>query len=263
VTTETRLLLRTLPGPVRTGLAMLVLVLLGGFVASAAHLYLHHSRRDEQAGLSLDDLRGAYHGVRTPARIGRALERGHAEEMPAEDRSALLAWLGSDKVAQGYDNLDLGERAPAELIARNCLECHGRKNAERHPIARALPLDYWDDVRKLAFAKELNPVPTPILVVSTHTHALSLGAVTAVVFGMLLATGWPRRLVGVLVCVGGVGLAADLGGWWLARWNAGFVWAIIGGGVAYKGAMALGLLLVLADLVRPMRRGERPATGVS
>lgn len=259
--TEHESRLRPLPLAVRTGLAMLVLVFLGGFVASGAHLYLHHSKKDEQPGLSLDDLRGAYHGVRSPARLLRTLQRGHPEAMPDDDRSALLDWLNSDKLAQSYDNLDLGERAPAELIAQNCLECHGRKNAERHPIARSLPLDYWDDVRKLAFSKELNPVPVPILVMSTHAHALTLAAVSLGVFALLMATGWSRRLVGVLVCVGGVGLAADIGGWWLARWNAGFVWMIIAGGAAYNASMAAGLALIVADLVKPRHgRSTRPPT---
>ncbi len=246
--------LRPLPIGVRAGLAALVLVFLGGFVASAAHLYLHHSRKDEQPGLSLDDLKGAYHGVRTRAPLVRALERGHPETMGDDDRAALLSWLASDRLDALYDDPDLGDRAPAELIADNCLECHARSNARQHPVANTIPLDYWDDVRRIAYGRELNPVPVPILVISTHTHALSLAAVSIAVLGLLWLTALPGRLWGVIVCVAGVGLAADIAGWWLARIDALFVWAIIIGGVAYNAAMALALLLVLVDLLRPARK---------
>lgn len=245
--------LAALPIGVRVGLSMLVLVFLGGFVASAAHLYLHHSKKDERPGLSLDDLKGAYHGVRTRAPLVLALERGHPETLAGEDRAALLSWLSSDRLDARYDDPDLGERAPAELIAANCLECHSRRSVDRHAIARTVPLDYWDDVRRLAFGRELNPVPVPILVISTHTHALSLAAVSVAVLGLLWLTGWSRGLTSAVTCVAGVGLAADIGGWWLARLDAEFVWAIIAGGGAYTAAMVVALLLVLADLARPTR----------
>lgn len=246
--------LATLPVGARLGLAMLVLVFIGGFIASAAHLYLHHSKKDEEPGLSLDDLKGAYHGVRTRAPLVRALERGHPETLAPDDRKALLDWLASDRLDARYDDPDLGDRAPAELIAANCLECHSRRSADRHEIARSLPLDYWDDVRRLAFGKELNPVPVPILVISTHTHALSLAAVSAAVLALLWMTGWSRAVTSTLAFLAGAGLAADIGGWWLARLDDSFVWAIIVGGGAYNASMALSLLLVLVDLLRPAPR---------
>jgi uncharacterized membrane protein YedE/YeeE len=69
--------------------------------------------------------------------------------------------------------------------------------------------------------------------------------------GLVLATAWPRRLVHGLIAGMGIALAADLGGWWLARPWGGAVWIIVVGGGVYVAAAALALLLVLVDLWRP------------
>ena len=50
--------LRKLPTGVRAGLTGLALTLLGGYAASVAYIQSHHSKKDEEPGLSMDDLVG-------------------------------------------------------------------------------------------------------------------------------------------------------------------------------------------------------------
>ncbi|MFH0943979.1 MAG: hypothetical protein V2A76_02175, partial [Planctomycetota bacterium] len=106
----------------RLGLTFLVLILLGGLLVSAVHMTRHYQNRDGDPELSLDDLRGAYHGVHKPSAMLEVLEQGHSSEqaeeklLPAE-REVLLDWLRGDRLSEDYDNLDLGDRAPSEIIA--------------------------------------------------------------------------------------------------------------------------------------------------
>jgi hypothetical protein len=257
--------LRALSPAARVGVTCLVLVALGGLVASARHVVDHDQGRDERPGLSLDDIRGAYHGVRTTAPLIMALKRDHPAELtddkalllPAREKGVLMRWLESDRISEDYDNLDLGDAAPAEILSARCLACHSRQATQGDGVGERIPLDYWDDVEKVAFSREILPVDVEILTTSTHTHALGLATLSLVVAGMLLATGWPRRPAHALIALMGIGLAADLGGPWLARSWEGAIYLMVAGGGVFGTVMVLSLLAILVDLWRPMRK-EQP-----
>jgi hypothetical protein len=246
--------LRSLPFLARVGLTCLLFVLLGGLLTSGLQIAQHHQNRDERPGLSMDDLVGAYHGINTVAPLRRALEDNHPEELPADQRQALLDWLASDRISDDYDSLDLGMNAPAEIIAQNCLQCHARQATEGDGIGKTTPLEYWDDVANLAFSREINPTSVEILIASTHTHALGIGLVTLMAMLLLIMTAWPRVVVQTLIFLAGVGLMADIGGQWLARLHESFVYAIVIGGAAFGAATGLMIVAVIIDLWLPGRK---------
>jgi len=245
--------LRRLPASLRLAVAALALVLLGGFAASAAHLYWHYENRDELPGLSRDDLEGAYHGVERIAPMLTAMERGHPPELPQDERDVLLKWLRGGKISEDYDNLDLGDSAPVEIIARRCTMCHAARPAEvgAGGVEPSFPLETWDDVKKVSFSRKIEPTPVKVLAMSTHAHALSLAVVTAMVCGLALLTSWPGRLTRWATALACVALFADFAAWWIAREAAGAVWLIIAAGGVYNGLMVVMLLAVVGDVMRP------------
>jgi mono/diheme cytochrome c family protein len=254
--------LRELNTASRLGLTGLLLVVIGGIAASLAHLYMHLENRDERPGLSMMDIRGAYHGVRAESPLLEAIEAGHpaglegiddADIIPEADRQILLDWLNSDRITEDYDNLDLGDYAPAEIIAVNCLQCHSRNAARDDDLGGELKLDFWDDVKGVAFSREINPTAIEILTISTHTHALSLATLSLVTALLLWWTSWPRWLAGLGIVVIGASLLIDIGSWWLARLYEPFVWAIVLGGAVYNGSTVLASLVVMVDLWLPRR----------
>jgi len=248
-----RLRLRNLHVFARLGLTGLVLALALGLFASMVHLVNHYDGRDGVPGLTLDDIRAAYHGLDQPAALVVSLEAGHPEELDADDRAALLRWLASDRISDDFDSLDLGDDAPAEIIARSCLACHAR-NANppaSQEAAKKIPLEYWDDVRRYAFARNVPATPREIILVSMHAHAPAMGTMSIAVALLAFASIFPRWLTGGLVGVMGVSLIADLSSWLLARDNEGFVYVIVGAGAAYTVSTSLLLVLVLLELWRP------------
>lgn len=245
--------LRSLPVVGRVGVACICLVLLGGFAASLAYIQQFYSPKDEDPSLTMTDLKGAYHGVEAPSKLLEALNRGHPETLKDPERRVLVEWLGGTRISEDYDRLDLGDKAPAEIISRECLSCHARKAAPAHPIADTVPLDYFDDAKKIAFSKSLSPAPASILVVSTHAHALSLGCVTLAVGALLMMTSWPRFVRVCMPSVAALALLVDLGSWWLARDNVRWVYAIAAAGGVYNALMVLGLLAIIVDVMLPRR----------
>lgn len=256
--------LRELSVLVRLGLSGLLLVLLIGLAASAAHLFWHYEKRDEQAGLTVDDIRSAYRGINSPSRLHESLMRGHPEELTKGDpsvsalskdaRQTLVKWLEGPRVSEDYDSLDLGAAAPAELLAKNCVSCHSKKAEKADPRARALPLEFWDDVKKVAFARKIEPVPVKIVAMSTHAHALSLGALSLMVMVLALGTRLPRTLIGWLVAATGLALLVDISSWWLARGADVFIYLIAGAGSVYSFGTGLLIVLIMADVWWPRKR---------
>jgi len=236
--------LRQLPFAMRLGLSCVVIVLLGGFLASGLYMAQHHENRDERPGLTMDDIEGHYHGVRTPSLLREALASGHPSDLSNPSRTTLLAWLNGEHISEDYDNLDLGDQAPAEILASSCLTCHSR-NAD-DPIGGLVPLDYWDDVKRIAFASTIEPVGTEILLASTHTHALALGTVTLLLMMLIMWTRFAGGLGPKLSALTGVALLVDLSGWWLTRSNPALVpLIVVGGGIFAVGAVLLGILVLL------------------
>jgi hypothetical protein len=246
--------LRELSAGARVGVTALVLVLLGGLAASGYHLREHHQNRDEAPGVSMVDLEAAYRGVQTTAPLITALERGHPPALRAQDRELLLGWLRGKRISEDFDNLDLGDSAPSELLSRNCSACHSR--AEAPAQGAGIALEYWEDVSKLAFSRKLEALPVKILAASTHTHALSLACVTALVGALLALTRWPRAVRSGLFAAAALALSVDLASWWLARESAAFVAVIAASGVVYAASLAIALVLVLLELWLPFVRGE-------
>jgi hypothetical protein len=248
--------LRDLGVGARAGLSCLLLVLLGGFAASGAHLIWHHEMRDEHKGLSLDDVKGAYHGIQTRAPLLVAMERKHPPELPAAERKALEDWLKGGRINQEYDNLEKGAMAPSEIIAKRCVSCHAGSATQGGDIGKKLPLETFDQVMKAAISREVYPIDVKGLAASTHAHALSLGMLTIVVAGLALATRWPRRLVGGAILTLGLALLVDMGAWWAARPEGGAVYAIVVAGGVYNGGMVAALLGILLDVWAPRRAGD-------
>lgn len=243
-----------LPALARLGIACLMFVVLGGLGVSAWHLHDHYQNRDETPGLSMNDLKGAYHGVSAPSPLREALTRGHPETLAPADREALLKWLSSDKLSENYDNLDLGDKAPSEIMSRSCLECHSRKQADKSPIAKSIPLDYWDDIKPIAFSKDIQPGSLKVLVASAHAHSLSLATLALVLAVLLFFTRLPQGVSGVIAACMGAGLLIDIVCWFIARHTAGATYLVVIAGAVFNGACGLAALIVLTDAMRGPRR---------
>ncbi|MFT7667912.1 MAG: hypothetical protein ACI8X5_000598 [Planctomycetota bacterium] len=230
----------------RLGLSAMILVLLGGLVVSSLHLTSHHENRDEQDGMSFDDVVGHYHGIQTEAPLRRALESGHPETLGTEQRKVLLAWLSGDRISEDYDSLDLGDDAPVEILDVSCLNCHSASAQEGGGIGKTIPLEYFDEVKKLAFSRDVSPVGEKILMASLHTHSLGMGTLSLILALLALATRFPSKLVGALTAASGLGLFVDLSSWLLARGDVSFVKLIVaGGGIWMISTVLLGLLALI------------------
>lgn len=248
-----RFTLRALPFSARLGLTGLLAALLIGMGASALHLLWHYENRDDQKGFTLDDVKSAYHGLDAPSKLLKSLASGHPEGFDKDRRDLLTKWVQSGRINEDYENIDLGVASPREVLAASCLSCHAGATAASK--GAGLKLDSLEDIRKVAFTRSVQPNNEKIVVMSLHAHALSLGTLSLALAAMLWCTRLPRRLVGLLLVLNGLALPADLASWLLARKSEAFVSVIVTAGGIYNATVVLMIVLVLADLWWPRRRG--------
>jgi len=240
--------LRRMSLSLRIAVSCLILILGGGYVAAVNYMFLHYEKKDERPGLSMDDIAGSFHGVTRPAGLIVALEGSMRPYVNDEEHRQLMTWLHGDRISGGYDNFDLGDSAPAEILDRNCLRCHSRSATEGEGIGAEVPLEFWDDVKRHAFSKQLDPVPLEILTVSTHTHALSMSLVALLTCCLFWATAWPCRLRHGLIVLTFVSLLVDLASWWLARWSPSFCVVLVVAGGIYGTCLGLQLVGAFFDM---------------
>lgn len=240
----------------RLGIAGLVITMIGGTIASGVYLSMHHGDRDQRDGLTIDDVKAHYHGIVSPSPLLESLKAGHPESLQAVERERLIQWLEGDTatLSLSYDDLDLGADAPAEIMAINCLDCHARSSSgtvDGLATAPEIPLEYWDDVYALAISKDIRPVDAEILALSTHTHALGMASMGIAIGLLALLTSWPRVATSVVLGATGVGLATDIGGWWLTRHDDLYAPLVVVGGFLFSGGICLLSAMILLDLCMP------------
>ncbi len=237
----------------RLGFSVLIITLLAGYLVSGVHLLWHYENRDGVQGISQDDITAAYHGIKQEPVLRAALERGHPEDLPAAERDALIAWLSSSTMSRDYENFELGDNAPVEIIDRSCLSCHARSSTEGDGIGQRVPLEFFDDITRVAIAREVFPNSRQIVAASIHAHAPSMSVIMMVLAIMAFGTPAPRRLTGIVLLIGAIGLAMDFAGQWLARDIAALSWAVTLGGALSAGATTILALLTLVGLWLPGR----------
>jgi hypothetical protein len=248
--------LRSLPYPFRIGIALTMIVLLGGYIVSGLHMNWHYENRDEEPGLSMNDIIGAYHGVQAPSPLIQALEDGHPETLSDSERDALLNWLRGDQLSQDYDNFDLGEEAPSEIIAFNCLDCHARASTGDDAMP-SVSLEYWDDIQSIAYSKDIKPAGTNIVAMSQHAHAPSMAVILLVVAWLAVCTRFWLGLTGIITLAAGLGLLVDMAGWWITRNFAAFAYAVVAGGGIYAIGTTLLGLMVIVDCLMPSGKAKQ------
>lgn len=243
-----RIRLHRLSLPLKVAVTCLVAVLAGGLITSALHMHEHYRNKDEQPELTMDDIIGSFHGVNQPSRLLTSLQGDMRQYVPdGGEYEALMEWLTSDRISEDFDSLELGDMAPAEIMGARCLRCHAKGAKEGGGIGDRVPLEYWEDVKQVAFSKQLDPVPLSILTTSTHTHALTMPLVGLTACLLFLATSWPRGLKHFIVSLTALALLGDVGSWWLARMWAPLCYVIVAAGALFGLLCGLQLLAAFID----------------
>jgi len=241
--------LRDLPLAWRLIATFLLLATGAGYVAAQVTLFATHADADGKPGLTMEDIRVAFHGRPGHSLLSSKVDGGSMEKhvpIPSE-RARLLAWARGGARRSDFE--------PARLVlGARCVRCHapGREKEDRPFAESAEAGATWERLRP--FCEPDHGISIQALARSTHAHLFGMGVLYALLGAVFCLTGTSRRTKAVVVSAPFVAMFVDIGSWWLAKLHPFFAWTIVGGGALLGLALAVLILGPLWEMWGPGAR---------
>jgi hypothetical protein len=231
--------LRNLSLPLRVLFSSFLLMIGIGYLAALTYLFLVDVEPHAAKGQGLiEGIAEKYHGA--PTRLETALRGPMADKIDFAGRARIFAWLRDGAKADTYESVK-------PLIDAACISCHSatsgikRKNGD--------PVPSFETYEKLSDMAEINTGPSIAhLARVSHVHLFGISFLfflTGFIFSMSSTPSWFRVLV---IATPYAAIFADIGAWWLTKWEAFFAWVVVGGGALMGLALAGQILIPLWEM---------------
>lgn len=227
--------LRSLPVTLRVLFSCFLILIGVGYVTAITYLFLVDVEPHHQMGMGLvSGISMKYHGSTTGTRLEAALLGPMAGKADVLDRNRVIDWIHNGTSAEGYDKVK-------PIFEEHCVVCHHANSGMPIPS-----LSTYDDVRNVALV-DTGPDIVQLARVS-HIHLFGIGIIfllTGTIFALSAAPVWLRIL---LVAVPYAAIVADIGSWWLTKFDPVFALVVIVGGAFMGLALAGQILISLWDM---------------
>lgn len=226
--------LRTLPLAFRV-LFSAFLILIGiGYLMALFYLVLVEVDPHRTMGMGLvSGIDMKYRGTRI-TRLEAALRGTMAENVEPEDRRRLLIWIREGATEAGYEKIK-------PIFEDNCVACHSPQSGRP-----AISLTTYEEVRKVTQVGA-GPSFTQLARVS-HVHLFGISMIfllTGAIFSLSETPSWLRVS---LVSIPFIAIFADIGSWWVTRYEPLFAYVVVISSATMGGALAGQILISLWEM---------------
>ncbi|MEW5707475.1 hypothetical protein [Pelomicrobium sp. G1] len=218
-----------------------------GYLLAMTYLYLSHAGHDGKPGLSIEDIVFNYYGNRSGTRLEAAIRGPMAGYMRPEERHHVVAWLKSGATEKGF------KENVWPILQKNCIACHSPRSGLKVP-----DLSSFDGVRQVAAVDTGESLGT--LVKLSHIHLFGISLLLLGVGMIFRRASLPDWLRGTLMLLPFAAMLADIGSWFLAKWDPVYAYTVVIGGALLGLALAAQILISLFQiwfLGSPPEREER------
>jgi len=251
-----------------------------GYMVAVINIYAHHQDADLEPGLSLDDLRRAYHGIDKVTSAEHSLQRPSVMEKMVRPGGgmrkylekggepavrAMMCWLESGATQADFTKTGKhqpGDPSAQQILGSLCIRCHNATDGEARGVAYAESASAEPEYERLvAFVApraglteqgthvvHLAPAEKEELIQVTHAHILAIPVFTLIVSGLFFLTGLSPALKQYVAPAPMIALCCDFASWWLARLYEPFVYVIVAAGAVYGICLGFQIVAVLAAL---------------
>jgi hypothetical protein len=231
--------LRDLTSPLRVLFTCFLLMIGIGYLAALTYLFLVDVEPHAAKGQGLiEGIAEKYHGA--PTKLEIALQGPMSDKIDPAGKARLLAWLRDGAKEDSFQTIK-------PLIDAACASCHSansgvkRKNGE--------PAPSFATYEEFSAVAEINVGPSiASLARVSHVHIFGISFLfflTGFIFSLSSTPPWFRVL---LIATPYAAIVADIGAWWLTKWEAFFAWVVVGGGALMGLALAGQILISLWEM---------------
>lgn len=235
--------LRELSRALRTALSAFLVTIGLGYLTALALMFLVEIDPHQKAGHGvIEGIAVKYRGSPTGSRLEAALRGSMGAKLPAPERDALLDWVRAGAAEPGY-------AAAQPVFERSCVACHSAKSGM--PL---VPLDSYAAVRKLTGA-DRGPSLAQLARVS-HVHIFGMSFIFLLTGSIFALSSGPAAFKTAVVLLPFVSIWADIGSWWVTRYDAFFAYVVFAGGALMGAALAVQIAVSLWQMwfARPPAR---------
>ena len=211
--------LRGLPVAMRALFSCFLITIGLGFLAAIYYLFLQDVDPHRRMGMSLvPSVAAKYYGERSGTRLESAVRGSMSSQISAADRAKVIGWLREGATQAGFAGVQ-------PIFEGTCRACHGAQSGLPIP-----PLTTFEEVK--AFAQVDTGTSLLALARVSHVHLFGISLVfllTGAIFAMS-EISWKWRLP--IIAMPYLAIWADIGSWWLTKYEPVFAYVVVGGGAA-------------------------------
>jgi len=195
--------------------SLFLLTILMGYLFSLGQIYFTHQGRDGQPGLSIADVKIAYHGSPDQTRLAAAIKGPMAGNLKsAADKDIILDWIDSGAQREIY------ESRVAPILQRDCQSCHSPVSGMNLP-----PLTSYEQVAKLTEADSGASLPSLVRV--SHIHLFGIAFILFFVGKLFILCEMPVWLKRLTIGIPFLSMLVDIFAWYLTREAPAFAYLLV------------------------------------
>jgi hypothetical protein len=227
--------LRSLPVAMRMLFSCFLITIGMGFLAAIYYLFLQDVDPHRRMGMSLvPSVAVKYYGERSGTRLESAVRGSMSSRIGAADREKVVGWLREGATQEGFVGVQ-------PIFKGNCIACHSAKSGLPIP-----PLTTFEEVKAVAQVD----TGTSLLALArvSHVHLFGISIIfllTGAIFAMS-EISWKWRLP--IIAIPYLAIWADIGSWWLTKYEPVFAYVVVGGGTLLGLALGVQIFFSLWEM---------------
>lgn len=227
--------LRTITTPMRALFTFFLLTVGIGYIMALFYLFLVDVEPHQKMGMNASDgISMKYGGQQGKTRLEAALRGSMSDRLDPVDSQEIIQWIRGGATANAYEKVKSN-------FEKNCISCHSAKSGLPVP-----PLTSFEEVLKVT--KVDTGASLSQLARVSHVHLFGIGIIFLLTGAIFALSEVSEKLRLVIIVLPYVTIWADIGAWWVTKYEPIFAYVVLIGGGFMGLALALQILISLWEM---------------